>query len=48
LTAGYSPYLDPQLRSLLLTIPLPQYPKLKLETQSAYAPTLTHKPKVEC
>lgn len=43
LTVGYSPYLDPQLRSLLFTIALPQYPKLKLETQSAYAPTLTHK-----
>jgi len=43
LTAGFSPYLDPQLRSLLLTTALPQYPNLKLETQSAYAPTLTHK-----
>src|ERR1035438_1084441 len=25
LTVGYSPYLDPQLRSLLFTIALPQY-----------------------
>jgi DNA-binding transcriptional LysR family regulator len=43
LTAGYSPWLDPQLRSLLLCIAMPQYPNLKLETQSAYAPTLTQK-----
>lgn len=41
LLVGHSPYIDPDLMSLLLDIRLPQYPKLRVSTTAEHAPELT-------
>jgi DNA-binding transcriptional LysR family regulator len=43
LLLGHSPYIDPQLLTLLLQVRLPQFPKLKVETTTDVAPILTQK-----
>lgn len=43
LLVGHSPYLDPDLMTLLLGIRLPQYPKLRVATAAEHAPELTQK-----
>lgn len=43
LLVGHSPYIDPDLLTLLLRIRLPQYPRLKVETATDLAPILMQK-----
>lgn len=43
LLVGHSPYIDPYLLSLLFAVHLPQFPKLKVETNTDVAPVLVQK-----
>jgi len=42
ITIGHSPYIDPSLRAVFLSISLPLYPGLRLRMESMFATELAH------